>query len=243
MSAEQLAKLFTPFERCGAERGDVEGSGIGLALSRRLIEAMSGRIEVESTVRHGSTFSIELPSAPASAHRLHVGSGRPEIVHRETGDAPKARRTVLQIEDNMANQHVILRLLDRRPEVRLLSAMQGQIGLELAREHLPDLILLDLHLPDLPGAEVLARLRANPLTREIPVVVVSADATRNQIERLLGMGALEYLTKPFELPKLLQTLDRVLERVAGVPVALARRPDAASRVAEPVLTAAEGDWR
>jgi PAS domain S-box-containing protein len=238
MSAHQLRKLFTPFERLGAERGEVEGSGIGLALSKRLSEAMGGRIEVASTVGEGSTFAIELVSAPACESRFQV-TPRPPEVAPEPERAPVAQRTILQIEDNMANQHVILRLLDRRPEVRLLSAMQGQIGLELAREHRPDLVLLDLHLPDIPGIEVLARLRAHPLTREIPVVVLSADATQNQIDRLLGMGALDYLTKPFELSKLLAILDRVLEEAATGRDSASPARSRTSRAAELALAAAD----
>jgi CheY-like chemotaxis protein len=205
-----LPRLFTPFERLGAECSDVEGCGIGLALSKRLIEAMGGVITVDSLPGVGSTFGIELPAIEAPENR---SCAQPEMEARfdEVHLADGYKRTVLQIEDNLANRQVIERVLERRPHVRLLAAMQGTLGIELAREHRPDLILLDLHLPDLPGAEVLARLRADPQTCDIPVVVISADATQHQIQRLLAMGACEYLTKPFELPKLLGTLDRILE--------------------------------
>ena len=118
---------------------------------------------------------------------------------------------VLCVEDNLSNVKLIQHLLAHRPEVRLVPAMQGRLGLDLALEHRPDLILLDLHLPDMPGEEVLLRLRAAPETRDIPVVVISADATPGQIRRLLANGARAYLTKPLDIKKLLEVLDDTLK--------------------------------
>ena len=118
--------------------------------------------------------------------------------------------TILYIEDNLSNLELVKRVLNRRPGIRLIDAMQGRLGVDLAREHHPDLILLDLHLPDISGTEVLRQVREDPLTNGIPVIVISADATPGQIERLLTDGALAYLTKPLEVKKLLTLLDQTL---------------------------------
>ena len=125
-------------------------------------------------------------------------------------DEAPPKHTLLLIEDNLSNLALIERILQARPGVALLSAMQGGLGLELARQHLPDLILLDLHLPDIPGNEVLHRLRADPITRETPVVIVSADATRGRIKRLQEEGANAYLTKPLDVVQLLTLIDDAL---------------------------------
>jgi CheY-like chemotaxis protein len=122
------------------------------------------------------------------------------------------QRTVLYIEDNLSNFKVIKRILTERPQIKLLPAMQGSIGLDLACQHLPDLILLDLNLPDIPGDVVLHRLRAEPATREIPVVVLSADATSSQIDKLRAAGIEHYLTKPIDLQRFLSVLDEILDK-------------------------------
>jgi len=124
--------------------------------------------------------------------------------------------TILYIEDNLSNLELVRRVLNRRPGIRLIDAMQGRLGVDLAREHHPDLILLDLHLPDISGTEVLRQVREDPRTNEIPVVVISADATPGQIERLLTDGALAYLTKPLDVKKLLTLLDQTLP-AGGTP--------------------------
>lgn len=205
--ADRMARLFVPFERLGAEQTAIEGTGLGLALSRRLVEAMGGTLGVESTVGRGSTFWVELPEAEEPAlEPSAVGAARPE-------GARRAR--IVYIEDNLSNLKLLQRVLAHRPEVELLPAIQGRLGLDLIREHRPDLVLLDLHLPDMPGDEVLRRLQAQPETREIPVVVISADATPHQIERLRAMGAQDYLTKPLDVRRLLELLDRVLDRREG----------------------------
>jgi len=205
---ENLGRLFTPFERLNADTTSVEGSGLGLALSKGLVDAMGGTMGVESIVGQGSTFWTEFPVAD--------GTNRPEEpADRETPRPDAAgvsvkNRTVLYVEDNLSNLKLIERILARRPGIRLLSAMQGRLCLDLTREHHPDLILLDLHLPDIEGAEVLRRLRESPETREIPVVVVSADATPRQIDRLRADGARDYLTKPFDVKKFLALVDEIL---------------------------------
>jgi signal transduction histidine kinase/CheY-like chemotaxis protein len=212
IAAELRDRLFVPFERLGAEGTSVEGTGLGLALSRGLVEAMGGLISVESVLGEGTTFRVELRAA-----ERHVGATElPEEPLPVVAGAKSngSRRTVLYIEDNLSNLKLIEQLIGRRHDLQLISAMQGRLGLDLAREHTPDLVLLDLHLPDIPGAEVLARLRHDPSTSGIPVVILSADATPRQIERLLAQGADAYLTKPLDVKKFLELLD---ERV-GVEV-------------------------
>lgn len=199
--AELQLRLFQPFDRLGAERSSVEGTGLGLALSKQLVEAMDGTLTLESSFGQGSTFWIEL----ADAQEQFIGE-----TELETGieSAEGIRNyTILYIEDNLSNIKLVERVLGYRSDIRLMTAMQGRLGLELALLHLPDLILLDLHLPELEGKEVLRELRLNSRTREIPVVVLSADATPKQIRRVLDAGANTYLTKPFDIPKFRQTVD------------------------------------
>ncbi len=207
---EQRERLFLPFERLGAEHSDVEGSGIGLALSRGLAEAMGGTLEVESRPGEGSTFRVELPRAESPVERA---ADVPLAEPVET--RPEDARTVLYVEDNPSNYKLVERVLAHRPGLRLLSAMQGRMGLELAWEHRPELILLDLHLPDIGGAEVLQRLREDPRTVDTPVVVISADASPGQIDRLLAAGAVAYLTKPLDVRQFLAVVDQTVG--GGVP--------------------------
>lgn len=205
ISPAQEARLFTPFDRLGAEGGTTEGTGLGLSLSKALVEAMGGTIGVDSAPGEGSTFWLELPVATPATVRPDEP---PPPAAMATG--PTATGTVLYIEDNLSNFRLIERALALRGEVRLIPAMLGGLGLDLAREHRPDLVLLDLHLPDMSGEELLARLRADPATRHIPVVVLSADATPGQVERLLADGARAYLTKPLDIGEFLALVDDVL---------------------------------
>ena len=215
----EIERLFTPFERLSAERSLTEGTGLGLALSKGLVEVMNGRIGVHSVPGEGSTFWLELPVAVDPLATLSRGGALPALL--SSGETCVG--TILYIEDNLSNLRLIEILLEAHPGVTLLSAQQGSLGLEIARASRPDLILLDLHLPDIPGREVLAALRADPITRNIPVVVVSADATAPQIERLLQAGALDYLTKPIVVPTLMQILARHLR--SAVPLAASERDD------------------
>jgi PAS domain S-box-containing protein len=206
--AAQIARLFTPFERLGVEQNGVEGTGLGLALSKRLVEAMDGEMGVASTLGEGSTFWLELPRMDAPPEDATV----PDSDEETSPEIPAHRaRRVLYIEDNPSNLKLIERVLARRPGIQLLTAMQGRLGLDLARQHRPDLILLDLHLPDVAGEEVLRRLWADPATRAVPVVVLSADATKGQIERLRAAGARGYLTKPLDIQHFLTVLDEILQ--------------------------------
>jgi signal transduction histidine kinase/ActR/RegA family two-component response regulator len=203
LSEQQLSMLFEPFERLGAEHRNIDGTGLGLALSRRLAEAMQGTINVQSTPGEGSTFSVHLPAATARA--------AVEADHEHVARQPiSGDRKILYIEDNLSNLRLVERVLARQSKVTFLPAMQGRIGLELAREHRPDLVLLDLHLPDLRGDEVLIRLKAEPTTRETPVIMLSADASPGQVRRLREAGAAAYLTKPINLQELLEVVGRHL---------------------------------
>jgi signal transduction histidine kinase/ActR/RegA family two-component response regulator len=204
---QSQAKLFVPFERLNAGASGVEGTGLGLALSRTMIEAMGGRIGVESTPGVGSRFWIELGRGEPAAVEAASGEEDPLLAER----AYARERRLLYVEDAIANVRLIEEILQSRPSIRLIPAMMGQLGLELAREHDPDLILLDLHLPDLNGEEVLAQLRADPRTHEIPVVILSADATRRQLAPLMAAGGQDYLTKPIRVRRLLEVVDEFLE--------------------------------
>jgi PAS domain S-box-containing protein len=204
ISKEQQSKLFMPFERLDANQTEVEGTGIGLALARRLAEAMSGSLDATSTVGHGSTFTVELPAAEGPVERYERLSSS-QVVGLPQSASP-TRPTILYIEDNVSNLKLIERVLARHADVELIAAMQGRIGLDLARLHKPDLVLLDLHLPDVAGDEVLLQLLEDPVTAAIPVVIVSADATPRQVQRLLSGGAAAYVTKPIDVQELLRVV-------------------------------------
>jgi PAS domain S-box-containing protein len=205
IAKEKLVRLFTPFDRLGAELSNVEGTGLGLALSQRLMQAMGGAIGVENSCSYGSTFWVELPRTKSPLEQTRAPKARDR---KQSRRVEGKKRTLLYIEDNLSNLTLIEQILEERPEIELLSAMQGQVGLDLARQHSPDLILLDLHLPDLPGWEVLSELKADETTSHIPVVVVSADATTRQVKRLMKGGAVSYLTKPLDVAEFFRVLDQ-----------------------------------
>jgi protein-histidine pros-kinase len=205
ISEEHMIDLFTPFARLGADALGIEGTGLGLALSKGLVEIMGGAIGATSSIVEGSEFWVEFPTAERRAiERLES-----PLVDVQASTATISR-TILYIEDNLANLQLIQGIVEYRPWISLLSAMQGSLGIELAREHHPDLLLLDLHLPDIPGEEVLRRLRDDDRTKAIPVVVVSADANRGTMSRLLAMGVRTFLTKPLNVSLFLETLDEIL---------------------------------
>ena len=204
LSEQDIESLFRPFDRLGAERSDIEGTGLGLALSKLLAEAMGGDIEVVSELGRGSTFRLVLPKAadPLTDQRA---TDTPAVAEERSSQS----LTLLYIEDNMSNLKLVESILNHRPQVELLSAMQGRLGIESAREHVPDLILLDVNLPDIQGGEVLRTLKSDPRTAAIPVVMLSADATSGQIERFKAAGAEDYLTKPIDVAQFLRVIDRL----------------------------------
>jgi CheY-like chemotaxis protein len=210
IAANKLGRLFTPFDRLGAEQTDVEGTGLGLALSKRLAEAMGGTIGVTSVVGTGTTFWVELPRAESQLARFARLDSATPIASVRAVDFHGVR-TVLYVEDNLSNLTLVQRILEPRRDIRLIPAMQGGLALELARLHKPDLILLDLHLPDIPGEEVFRQLKQATDCRDIPVVVLSADATPGQVDRMLAAGAHAYITKPLDVKPFIQILDEVLD--------------------------------
>ena len=209
IAPETMSRLFTAFDRLGAEQTAIEGTGLGLVLSHHLVEAMGGTLSAQSTLGEGTTFTVGLRRVESPTVGIERASGR-EV--DEVG-LDGLRGTVLYIEDNLSNLRLLERILARRPGVTLLSAMQGSRGIELARDHQPDLIILDLHLPDLSGSDVLARLCTDPRTKQIPVVILSADATPGRIKRLLEQGARDYLTKPLDVRQVLTLVDETLADV------------------------------
>jgi signal transduction histidine kinase/ActR/RegA family two-component response regulator len=211
ISADQIGRLFEPFERLSADTGAVEGTGLGLAIARGLAEAMGGVIGVESVVGAGSTFWVELPAASAPFSLPEAV----ELARSAPKDEPRATATVLYIEDNQPNVELVQHILGFRPGVTLLTAPDGASGVRIARRYQPHLILLDLNLPDLQGDEVLARLRADERTAAIPVVMISADATPGQIDCLIAAGAQTYLTKPLDVKRLLAIVDELASSNGG----------------------------
>jgi PAS domain S-box-containing protein len=207
IASEKLSRLFTPFDRLGAEQSAVEGTGLGLALSARIMHAMGGGIGASSAIGRGSTFWVDLPRAePPSFKKPEDDEDEPlPDQHLAAG-----KRTILYIEDNLSNLTLVQEILRQQPQVELLSAMQGRLGLDLARKHSPDLILLDVHLPDLDGWDVFSQLQGEETTRNIPVIVISADATARQIQQFMTAGARDYLTKPLDVTK----FSRVIEESA-----------------------------
>jgi PAS domain S-box-containing protein len=222
IAPEALDQLFVPFERLGSEQTGVEGAGLGLPLSKRLAEAMGGTLAVSSTLGEGSSFSVELPVTEGPVERAQRQQELEAAPRAAAEPEPSSALTVLYIEDNLSNLQLVERVLSRRPGVRLISAMRPQLGLDLAAEHDPDLVLLDLHLPDMSGQEVMRRLRAEPRTAEVPVVILSADARPPLITELLKEGARAFLTKPLDVKELLELLDAVAgERRGQRPAELA----------------------
>ena len=199
----KLALLFQPFERLGAERSGVEGTGLGLAISRGLAEAMGGAVGVRSEVGRGSTFWVELAITDA------LSTSKVEDTSRLVAPigSPDTRGVVLYIEDDPSNVRLMSRVLERRPGVRLCHAPDGQSGLAAAAKQRPDLIFLDLHLPSVSGEEVLRRIRQDVTLKDIPIIVLTADATADQARRLRGAGAFEYMTKPLEIGEVLRLVD------------------------------------
>jgi PAS domain S-box-containing protein len=204
--SEDRDRLFSPFDRLGAERTGVEGTGLGLALTKALVEGMGGSIGVESEFGTGSTFWLALPPAEDPSSMEEPARSMPA---RELGSV----HTILCIDDNPSNLTLIERILANRPGVRLLKAIRGRMGLDLAREHHPDLIVVDVHLPDIPGDHVIRSLRNGPATGRTPVIVTSADSTPKQRKRLIAAGATEYLSKPLNVKQFLAAVDEAL----GIP--------------------------
>jgi len=204
MSADQLAQLFQPFNRLGQEASAEEGTGIGLVMTKRLIEMMGGIIGAESTVGTGSVFWIELE---LTSERPAVGGGSPFAPTDPLVHAGAESRTLLYVEDNPANLMLVEDLIARRPDIRLLTALDGRTGIEIARARRPDLILMDINLPGISGIRALKILSEDPITAHIPVIALSANAIPRDIEKGLEAGFFRYLTKPIKVNEFMETLN------------------------------------
>lgn len=209
ISEAQLSRLFIPFERLEPENTKIEGTGLGLALTKRIVELMGGILGVESIFGEGSSFWLELPLTESPLQRLERDGGLTD--NAPAGNNSEQIWTVLYIEDNLSNLTLMEQIFLERPQIQLVTAVDGDLGLELARQYQPDVILLDLQLPVLGGDKVLARLRQDSVLAHIPVVMISADATPGQPQRLLADGARAYLSKPFDIGELLRLLDRIFD--------------------------------
>ena len=205
LTPDEMAQLFQPFNRLGQETGNEEGTGIGLVVSKRLVELMHGEIGVESTVGVGSVFWIELNLT--AEHPLGAAAVGPTTVGQAHVAADKRLRTVLYVEDNPANMLLVKNLIARRPDLHLLSAPDGNRGIEMARASRPDIILMDINLPGISGIEAFKILRADPATAHIPVLALSANAMPRDIKHGLDAGFFRYLTKPIKVNEFMDTLD------------------------------------
>ena len=212
LSPDMIRQLFQSFNRLGRETSAEQGTGIGLVMSKRLVELMGGTIGVESTVGSGSVFWFELNSA-ADPHVAVHDTRFAEIAQAKVQHG-ELLRTLLYVEDNPANLKLVERLIARRPDLRLLSASNGDLGIQLARTNLPDVILMDINLPGISGINALKILREDPSTMHIPVVAVSANAMPQDIEKGLSAGFFRYVTKPIEINDFLSTLNLALEFAA-----------------------------
>ena len=215
LAAEQVAQLFQPFNRLGRETGVEEGTGIGLVVTKRLVELMGGTIGVDSVLAEGSTFWIEMGLTSA-----------PRLAILETGQVAPAQpalpdslpqRTLLYVEDNPANLELVEQLIARRPDLRLLSAPDADLGIEFARAYQPEVILMDINLPGISGIEALKILRADPSTARIPIIALSANAVPRDIEKALNAGFFNYLTKPIKVDEFMLALDAALKYALTAP--------------------------
>ena len=208
ISDAHLKELFQPFNRLDAENSGIEGTGIGLTITRRIVEMMDGLVDVESEIGIGSTFWIELPKASIDSHEQNMGadSGAPE-----TGCLDVAPRTVLCIEDNPSNIKLVSHFFAQRKHIRLLTARTPELGIEMALTRNPDLILLDINMPGMDGYQVLQVLQAEERLHAVAVVALTANAMKQDIERGRAAGFADYLTKPLSMSKFHETVDRLLE--------------------------------
>ncbi len=209
LSPERRAQLFQPFNRLGQEASGVEGTGIGLVVAKQLIELMEGVIGVESAVGVGSTFWFELVAA--TEPQFALSSGEPDMPAPSLVQGSRPVRLLLYVEDNLANLKLVERLIERRPDLSLISAVTGARGIQLARSRRPDVVLMDINLPDMSGLEALVVLRGDPATAHIPVIAISANAMPHDINKGRQAGFFEYLTKPIKVNEFTETLDAALE--------------------------------
>ena len=219
LQPEQVRQLFQPFNRLGQESSAEEGTGIGLVVTKRLVELMGGTIGVTSSKGVGSMFWIELSATEPVPSRVDAGAERPDPAHHRHAKGEPA--TVLYVEDNPANLKLVEEIISFRPDLRLLSAPDGHLGIELARAHQPDIILMDINLPGINGIEAVKLLRNDPRTADIPVIALTANAMPREVERGLAAGFFRYLIKPINI-------DEFTEAINSTMAFLARREEEGS---------------
>jgi len=208
LAPDMLEQLFQPFNRLGQEASGEEGTGIGLVVAKKLIEMMGGSIGVKSTLGVGTVFWFELKvGVQPKIEYPHADDDIPALAIVVGGAAV---RTLLYVEDNPANLSLVERLIARRPELRLLTALTGRQGIEMANLHQPEVVLMDINLPDINGVEALHAMRNDPATAHIPVIAISANAMPHDISRGLQAGFFDYLTKPIKVREFTETLNKAL---------------------------------
>ena len=212
LDEQQREKLFTPFERLGAEQTEIEGVGIGLVITRQIVELMNGHIGVESQKGKGSCFWIDLPADKHADVRSESVNKNSSVKETSFLDKKSDDKTVLYIEDNPANLRLVKQVMGRLPNIQMVSAHEPVLGLELAEQHSPDLILLDINLPGMNGYDVFKELRKRKSTQNIPVIAVSANAMPKDIEDGLEAGFNSYITKPIDVTELLLAVNKELTK-------------------------------
>jgi hypothetical protein len=208
MSPLQQSQLFQAFNRLGQDVGSVEGTGIGLVVAKQLVELMDGNIGVESSVGKGSVFWFELPSVAAPVVGIESSV---KTLGLNASPTPTQMHTLLYVEDNPANMTLVEKIMGRYPSIRLLTAINGETGIALARESLPDVILLDINLPGINGFEILKLLRKDPVTMHIPALAISANAMPSDIKKGKEAGFLRYITKPIKVDEFMDAINAALK--------------------------------
>jgi len=200
-------KIFQPFQRFDLDANNIEGTGIGLTISKQLVELMNGTLGFESVLGKGSYFYIDIPLSDKTPLPIPIEEESDSI---QPSLAENIKKGILYIEDIPANVNLVKRILTKRPHIELISASNALDGIKIAQTQIPDLILMDIHLPGMDGLTAFKKLRTIEATRNIPVIALTAGAMDSQIKKAMAMGFHSYITKPIEIPKFLNRIDGVL---------------------------------